>query len=139
MSERHREHTILPFGSLHLGNDCLHRLDRRAPHVDHTTIMDSHYWFDLTKMGTAADFEKFFGAGTNVDMGILFEQDDRVSAVGDCRRDGAMQIQLNADSDIRTNDLTHSGQDVAFAVLVALCGHRPVHRQQDNVQRHRRP
>ena len=48
-----------------------------------------------------------------------------------------MQIELGADRHRRADDGADPAEDVAFAIVIALGGHRAVQREDDHVDRHR--
>ena len=47
-----------------------------------------------------------------------------------------MRIEFGTDHDIRPDDLAHSRQQIAFAVIAAIGHHRTVQAEQDNIDRH---
>ena len=72
-------------------------------------------------------------------MGILLVGDERARGFQHQRRDMAVQVELAAQYRVRPHDLAQAGQQVAFAVVVALGDHGAVHVDEHEVERQRRP
>ena len=125
-----RQHAVLAFHRRELVDEAAHRLARGVEHADHAAVPGGHHRPGAALDGAFHDGEQIVGALRHVDMRIFLEQHQRGGVAQGALADVAMKVELDADRHVRPDDLAHMGQQVAFAVVVALGHHGAVHRQQ---------
>ena len=135
VGDRQRQHAVLAFHRLQLVDEAAHRLARGVEDADHAAVPGRHHRPGAALDGAFHHGEQVVGALGHVDMRVFLEQHQggrrRAASVADV----AMQVELDADRHVRTDDLADMGQEVAFAVVVALGHHGAVHGQEHAVDR----
>ena len=89
---------------------------------------------DFAEGCSAADVKQFVSTLCHVDMGVLLYCDDHVGLANHGIGQVAMKIELDPYYGVRCNR-SRMGDEIPFAVVVAVSHHGPVQCQQDHVQR----
>jgi hypothetical protein len=121
-----------------LVDEAAHRLARGVEHADQLAVPGRHDGFGAAFDGAFHHGEEIVGALRHVDMRIFLEQHQRGGVAQGAFADVAMQVELDAHRHVGSDDLAHMGQQVAFAVVIALGHHGAVHGEQHAIDRHRR-
>ena len=106
-------------------------------HTDHPAIERRHDGLGAALDGAFQDGEQVLRAVRHVDVGILLEQNQRRGIAHRALADIAVQVELDTHRDVGADHLAHVGEQVAFAIVVALGDHRAVAGQEHGIDRHR--
>ncbi len=135
VAQRHREHAGLPLGRLHAAHEAGHRLARRVPQAHHAAVEHGRRRPHPALRGVEHDPQQLAHAGHGIDVRILLVGHDRVSRAPHQLGEVAVQVELDADRHAGPDDLAHAGQQIAFAIGIAVGHHRAVQDQEQAVDR----
>ncbi len=93
--------------------------------------------FVLPRGRVHANAVEIDGAVDHVGVRILFVGDDRRRRIEHRLRNVSVEVEFDADRDVRPDDLAATREDVAFAIVVAFGGHGAVQVEQHHVERQR--
>lgn len=136
VSDRHGKNAVLAFQRLHPLDEALARFARGVHGHDHAGVDEGGDRPDAFVVFGDAQVDEFFGPLDDVRMRVFLEQHEHVGAVHHLMRQVGVQVEFATNGRIRAYDIAHAGQDVAFAIDVAVCHHRAMQAQQDHVDRH---
>ena len=94
-------------------DEAAHRLARGVEHADHAAVEGRHNRPGAALDGAFHDVEQVVGPVRYVDMRIFLEQHQSRGVAQRTLTDIAMQIELDADRHVRTDDLADMGQHVS--------------------------
>ena len=137
VAERNRQDAVAPFQRVHPVDEAAHRLLGWTEGSDHAAVEHRHLRPRPALRGVGDQGEQVLGALGDVDMRVFLVGDQHRGAPQHGLGEVAMQIELGADRHRRADDGADPAEDVAFAIVIALGGHRAVQREDDHVDRHR--
>ena len=137
MGDRQRQHAVLAFHGHQLVDEAAHRFARGVEHADHAAVPGGHYRLGAALDGAFHHVEQVVGTVRHVDVRVFLEQHQGGRVPEGAWAQIAVQVELDADRQVRSDYLADMGQQVAFAVVVAFGHHGAVHRQHYRVDRHR--
>ena len=135
VAEGDGEDAVLAFQRLHAGDEAFHRLDRGAPHGNAAAVVIGDDRLDLALRGGEAEGVEFAGAVADIGVRVFLVGDDDVCGGAHRLRQVAVQVELDPQHRVRADDGAGMGQQVAFAIIVAIGDHGAVHFQQHDIDR----
>ena len=135
MAERHREDAVLALERLHSHDELADRRHGGAVLRDHAAVVARHHWLHLAVDRVGDDRKQLGRALHRVGMRVFLVAHQNVGTVEHQRAQVAVQVELRTDRAFRADDRADPGQQVAFAVVVAVGHHRAMHVDQYGVER----
>ena len=111
---------------VHLTNNRRRWFDRGSPHANHSQIVDIHHRFHIALHGLPADIEKFMRSIWWIDMRVFLKSNNNVSMVSQCLCDTAVEVELDTDDSVWSDNLSYSLGQIALAIVIAICHHGAV-------------
>ena len=137
MTERDRQHAILPFDRLHPLDEAAHRFASGTPQADHAAVVDRGHRTHAAERRVARDAIHLASALDHVGVRVFLVADDHVRGPLHPLGEVAVEVELHADRDVGSDPFAQPFEDVAFAVVVPVGDHRTVQVHQHDVDRHR--